>query len=92
MFCRIAVKGLQSLGLMHFGRRKTFVLGKSQSLIGRPPPPKSAELQNAKLIRGARIETTRGTIRLALLPDLAPMAVNSFAHLAEKGFYNGIIL
>lgn len=34
--------------------------------------------------------TTAGTFTIELLPDLAPLACESFAHLAESGFYNGM--
>lgn len=37
----------------------------------------------------ATVETTRGSFRIELLPDEAPMAVDSFAALARKGFFDG---
>lgn len=36
------------------------------------------------------IVTTEGTFSLELFPDLAPIASESFAHLAESGFYDGM--
>ena len=37
------------------------------------------------------IVTNKGEINLNLLDNDAPMAVSSFLHLANQGFYNGII-
>lgn len=36
------------------------------------------------------IITTEGTFRMELLPELAPLACESFMHLAATGFYDGI--
>lgn len=38
----------------------------------------------------AVVETTKGTFRIELRPDLAPETVNSFIFLAQQGFYNGV--
>lgn len=38
----------------------------------------------------ATIETEKGDIELELLPDVAPIAVNSFVFLANKGWYDGV--
>ncbi len=38
----------------------------------------------------AKIETTRGTIVIALFPEYAPKTVNNFVFLAEQGFYDGV--
>ena len=38
----------------------------------------------------AKIETSKGTIWIKLFPDEAPNTVANFAHLANKGFYNGL--
>lgn len=38
----------------------------------------------------ATIITPRGNIVIKLRPDLAPQTVNSFVHLANSGFYNGL--
>ncbi len=35
------------------------------------------------------LETARGRIRIELLPEEAPQTVESFARLAERGFFNG---
>jgi peptidylprolyl isomerase len=39
----------------------------------------------------AVIETTQGTIEVALKPEVAPKAVENFIRLSEKGYYNGVI-
>jgi len=38
----------------------------------------------------AVIETEKGEIRIALLPDKAPIAVNNFVFLARQGWYDGV--
>jgi len=38
----------------------------------------------------AIIETSKGTIRLDLYDDKAPVTVANFANLAKRGFYNGL--
>lgn len=37
------------------------------------------------------IETTAGTIKAELYPEIAPNTVNNFISLIQKGFYDGII-
>ena len=37
------------------------------------------------------METTQGTITIALKPEVAPKAVENFLTLAQKDYYNGII-
>jgi len=37
------------------------------------------------------LETNKGTIRIKLMPDIAPMHVTSTIFLTKKGFYDGII-
>lgn len=37
------------------------------------------------------IETTKGTIRAELYPEIAPNTVNNFISLVQKGFYDGTI-
>jgi peptidyl-prolyl cis-trans isomerase B (cyclophilin B) len=41
-------------------------------------------------VRSATIETERGAIKVAFLPNIAPAAVANFVHLAERGFYSGL--
>ena len=36
------------------------------------------------------METTQGTIEIALKPDIAPKACENILKLAEKGYYNGV--
>lgn len=38
----------------------------------------------------ALLETSRGTIELALYPKVAPQHVNNFVFLAREGFYDGL--
>ncbi len=38
----------------------------------------------------AAIKTEKGTIRLRLFPDQAPLTVANFVNLAERGFYNNL--
>ena len=50
--------------------------------------------QTAKPKKGDKIvvmETTLGTVKLKLFPELTPKTVENFIGLAEKGYYDGII-
>jgi peptidylprolyl isomerase len=38
----------------------------------------------------AVVETDKGTIRIKLLPDIAPQTVNSFVFLAREGYFDGV--
>jgi len=38
----------------------------------------------------AVLETDKGTIRIKLLPDIAPQTVNSFIFLAREGYFDGV--
>ncbi len=55
-----------------------------------PMPELSDPLHGAAGITGARIETERGTIAVALDPERAPATVAHFARLAEDGFFDGL--
>lgn len=55
-----------------------------------PPAPPPLSLDEILQIQAARIETDRGFFVIALEPDEAPLAVESFARLAERGFYDGL--
>ena len=46
----------------------------------------SKDLENTLIV-----ETTKGTVTIALRPDLAPNHVARIKELARKGFYNGIV-
>jgi cyclophilin family peptidyl-prolyl cis-trans isomerase len=37
-----------------------------------------------------RMETTKGPIKIRLMPDVAPMHVTSFSYLAGLGYYDGL--
>ena len=37
------------------------------------------------------IQTTRGTIKVELYPEVAPNTVNNFIYLVKQGFYDGTI-
>jgi len=37
------------------------------------------------------IKTNRGSIKIKLMPDIAPKACENFLGLAAKGYYNGVI-
>lgn len=37
------------------------------------------------------VETTQGNFEVTLKPDIAPKASENFAHLAQTGYYNGIV-
>ena len=63
-----------------------------RSVIATPDP--MPELPDARHgvadVTGARVSTDRGTIQLALFPDVAPATVASFVRLAEQGFHDGL--
>ena len=87
--------GAVAAGLLHPDlavRNRARELG---HLRGAPPPPPGSlaallpDRVQITRIRGARIFTEAGEIRITLLPDVAPLAVHQFAQLAESGFYDG---
>lgn len=54
-----------------------------------PMPPKATF--DAKHKYFWRMETNKGTMRIKLMPDVAPMHVSSTMYLSKLGFYDGII-
>ena len=66
---------------------------------GTPPandkqPPKADKEKTsapAAKNRVARFETTKGTFRIELAEDKAPITTKNFIDLASKGFYDGVI-
>ena len=53
------------------------------------PKPEVATF-DAERNYSAVMETSQGTIRIKLLPDVAPMHVTSFIYLTRLGFYDGL--
>lgn len=53
-----------------------------------PPPPTAREPLERDAV--ARLETARGTIRVRLFTDDAPVTTRNFAALARRGFYDGL--
>lgn len=53
--------------------------------------PLQAEENSMKNRPIVQIETTQGTIEVALRPDIAPKAVENFLTHAKDGYYNGVI-
>ena len=42
------------------------------------------------IVLNAKIKTAKGDINLKLFPEVAPMTVTNFVHLANRGYYNGL--
>ncbi len=65
------------------------------STASKPPEaPKSAELQLQPPGEGApvvTVETTKGTFKVVLFPDLAPLACRNFLDLCKSGYYNNLV-
>jgi cyclophilin family peptidyl-prolyl cis-trans isomerase len=53
------------------------------------PKPEKAQFEAGKSYF-AKMETTKGPVRIKLLPDVAPMHVTSFIYLTRLGFYDGL--
>jgi len=51
------------------------------------PPAMAIDPQKSYV---AVLETDKGTIRIKLLPDIAPQTVNSFVFLAREGYFDGV--
>ena len=56
----------------------------------RLPKPEMATFEEGREYI-AVMETTQGTVRIKLLPDVAPMHVTAFMYLAKLGYYDGLI-
>lgn len=66
-------------------------------MVGVRPPPYNHRLYSVPLdevsrVKGARVHTTRGDFLLTLMPDEAPVTVWNFASLADKGYFNGLMV
>lgn len=48
----------------------------------------NVSLEELRQVQGARIQTSRGEVRIELLVDEAPLTVANFTWLADQGFYN----
>ena len=66
--------------------RKFFIKGHNGPFIGENKEVQVME--NIKL--NAKIVTSRGDINLVLFPEVAPITVLNFAHLAKRGYYDGL--
>ncbi|MFN8058889.1 MAG: peptidylprolyl isomerase [Vicinamibacterales bacterium] len=74
------------------GRATDRIAIKSVTIRDTPPPtpPPFSEEPVAELARyRAVLETTKGTIRIELMPDRAPAHVRNFLRLAQVGAYDG---
>lgn len=68
-----------------------FFLGKKMFTPKKVVLGKNVEVKNmSKVNLNAKIVTTRGDINLKLFPEVAPVTVLNFAHLAMREYYNGI--
>jgi cyclophilin family peptidyl-prolyl cis-trans isomerase len=69
----------------------TLVLGCNQSNTNNRQDAMKDSTKTADSTTVAVIKTNMGTIECELFTQVAPKAVENFAGLAEKGYYNGII-
>ena len=58
--------------------------------------PAAPAMQKAKMAKDVKspvvtMETTKGTIKIKMYPDVTPNTVNNFLTLVNKGFYNGVV-
>ena len=60
---------------------------KAKRLQWDKPPPMQIDLEKQYF---ASIQTEKGTIRIQLFADKAPISVNNFVFLARQGYYNDI--
>ncbi len=49
-----------------------------------------AEVSMSDLVLNAKIVTDKGDINLKLFPEVAPLTVLNFAHLAKRGYYDNL--
>jgi cyclophilin family peptidyl-prolyl cis-trans isomerase len=93
-----AATALVILGVLVVG---SMIIGLVAPSIMSPPPPTPAEavkqydapppmIIDPTEAYTATVETTKGTIVIQLLPEVAPQTVNSFVFLARNGFYDGL--
>ena len=61
----------------------------SSSWKSKVPKPEKVEFDASKKYF-ALMETTKGPIKIELMPDVAPMHVTSFIYLSRIGFYDGL--
>lgn len=62
------------------------IFGKNKVVLG-----KNMEVKNMKNVTlNAKIVTPKGDINIKLFPEVAPVTVLNFAHLAMREYYNGI--
>lgn len=62
------------------------VVAKPRKILG-----KDMEVKNMDKVKlNAKIITSKGTINLKLFPEVAPVTVLNFAHLAMRGYYNSL--
>jgi cyclophilin family peptidyl-prolyl cis-trans isomerase len=55
----------------------------------RVPKPELVTFEASRKLL-ARMETSKGTLLIRLMPETAPMHVTSFAYLSRLGFYDGL--
>ncbi len=68
-----------------------FFLSKKMFAKPRVVLGKNMEVRNMKQVKlNAKIVTAKGDINLVLFPEVAPVTVLNFAHLAMREYYNGI--
>ena len=53
------------------------------------PPEMTIDADTEYLVT---VETTHGTMKGRLFPDIAPIAVNNFVFLAKQGYFDGLIV
>lgn len=70
--------------VVFFASKKLFA--KQKNVLG-----KNMEVSMKDTVKlNAKIVTSSGEINLVLFPEVAPVTVLNFAHLAKRGYYNGL--